>query len=68
MIQRLLHTRADPVLVDVVHGETLDVVLSKDAFFRRVDVAEANVHAALVGGWKEGDQAMGRGKQQDFQI
>jgi hypothetical protein len=45
MRQRHLDDLADPVLVNVVHGEALDVVFPEDSLFGRVDVTEADVDA-----------------------
>lgn len=47
MRQRHLDDLADPVLVDVVHGEAFDVVFAEDSLFGWVDVAEADVDAAV---------------------
>ena len=46
MLERHLDTRADAVLVDVVHREAFDVVFPEDTFFRRVDIAQADIDAA----------------------
>lgn len=48
MRERHLDHFPDPVLVDVVHGEALDIILAQNTFFGRVDVPEADVDAVVA--------------------
>lgn len=45
MFQRHRDDLADPVLIDVMHCEALDVVVAENPFLSGVDVAKANVDA-----------------------
>jgi hypothetical protein len=45
MFQRHSDDTTDPVLVDIVHREALDVVVAENPFLGGIDVSEANVDA-----------------------
>jgi hypothetical protein len=48
IVQRHVHDLSDAVLVDLVHGEALDVVLPEYRLLGGIQVAQANVHAGHI--------------------
>lgn len=49
MVQSHLDNFADTELVDLVHGEGLDTILSEDLLLARVDITETDVDKSVGG-------------------